>query len=156
MTVNQERTFLHVLGKRMRVTREVLAGASQEQVANALGVDTTTYTKWEGGSRPIPVEVLARFAAAARVSADWLMFGYVDQLAVLDRKEVQSHAQELIRVREPERFAPVSSQKGKPEGERSSREEPEANHDGEQQPTTDDLTWNSHGQQRRPLPIGRR
>lgn len=61
-------------GKRLRAIRD-LAGVTQEALCELLGVDQSTYSKWEKGKRVPDVLVMTAFAARFKTSLDFLYRG---------------------------------------------------------------------------------
>lgn len=61
-------------GLRLRAIRE-LAGVKQDDLCQVLGVDQSTYSKWERGRRLPDVLVLIEFAARFRTTLDFLFRG---------------------------------------------------------------------------------
>ena len=61
-------------GKRIRTIRE-LAGKTQEEVCEALGIDQSTYSKWEAGKRLPNLFAMISFARRFRVSLDFIFLG---------------------------------------------------------------------------------
>jgi transcriptional regulator with XRE-family HTH domain len=62
------------VGRRLRAIRE-LADITQEKLCELLGVDQSTYSKWERGKRVPDVLVLTAFAARFRTTLDFIFTG---------------------------------------------------------------------------------
>lgn len=61
-------------GQRIRAIRS-LGGITQEGMSALLGVDQTTWSKWELGDRMPDVAVMIRFAARSKTSLDLIYRG---------------------------------------------------------------------------------
>lgn len=61
-------------GLRIRAIRD-LGGATQEDMQTLLGVDQTTWSKWERGERMPDVAIMAKFAARSKTSLDLIYRG---------------------------------------------------------------------------------
>lgn len=77
-------------GQRLRAIREI-GNIKQEDLCARLGVDQSTYSKWEKGKRLPDVLVLTQFAARFMVSLDFLYRGipsriHPDVLALMREK----------------------------------------------------------------------
>lgn len=48
-------------------------GLSQEEVANYIGIDRVTYSRYENGTRKISAKALIRLSHLYRVSPDYIM-----------------------------------------------------------------------------------
>lgn len=67
-------TIMEEAGARLRLIRE-LGDQTQVEVCDLLGVDQSTWSKWESGKRvPDPLAVI-RFAGRFRVSLDFIYTG---------------------------------------------------------------------------------
>lgn len=66
--------FFRLVGERIRAIRK-LGGENQTEVATLMGVDQSTWSKWETGKRiPNPAR-MARFVARAKASLDLIYRG---------------------------------------------------------------------------------
>lgn len=61
-------------GARIRAIRE-LANASQESISEVIGVDQSTWSKWERGDRMPEVYAMTKFAARSRATLDLIYCG---------------------------------------------------------------------------------
>jgi transcriptional regulator with XRE-family HTH domain len=62
------------LGERLASLR-ARSSASQDELAQSLGIRRATWSLWENGHRVPDTEMLARIARHFGASADWLLFG---------------------------------------------------------------------------------
>lgn len=85
-------------GLRIRAIR-ALAGVTQEQICEVLGVDQSTWSKWERGERLPDLFVMSRFAARARTSLDLIYRG--------ELSGTHPELRRLLLLRIPELLAPV-------------------------------------------------
>lgn len=65
--------LVHV-GQRLRAIR-LVAGLKQEPLCELLGVDQSTYSKWERGKRVPDVRIMTIFARRLRTSLDFIFLG---------------------------------------------------------------------------------
>ena len=72
-TVNLMELVLYSRMKALRVEKKM----TQQQVANALGLNSVTYLRYEKGQRQMPLELLPMIADLFDVSLDYL-FGRTD------------------------------------------------------------------------------
>jgi transcriptional regulator with XRE-family HTH domain len=70
-------------GQRLRAMRTGL-GYTQEQMAQALGIQSARYSKYEIGRSEAPYEVLVKIASLAGVSLDYLIAGKEADLEAVD------------------------------------------------------------------------
>ena len=61
-------------GARLRAIRE-LAGIKQAEISGVLGVDQSTWSKWETGIREADLLTVVKFAARAQASLDLIYCG---------------------------------------------------------------------------------
>ena len=67
-----------MFAKRLRMAREAKGFASQQALADALGVAQSTIANWEGGRREPNYALTLRLCDCLQVSADYLL-GRVDE-----------------------------------------------------------------------------
>lgn len=70
------KTMKLILFDRLKATR-IEKGLTQQQVADALGLNSVTYLRYEKGQRQMPLELLPMIADLFDVSLDYL-FGRTD------------------------------------------------------------------------------
>lgn len=82
-----------IIGLRIRALRE-LANKTQQAICDVLGVDQSTWSKWESGKREPDMDVIIQFCMRFRVSLDLIYRGI----------PAESHEQivELMRAYYPE------------------------------------------------------
>lgn len=78
---------------RIRSLRKKLK-MTQEQMAEQLFIDQTTFSMYECGNRDIPVSILMELSTTYGVSVDYLL--YKSDFAVLDDELVRTQTKELI------------------------------------------------------------
>lgn len=66
--------FYRLAGLRLRAVRK-LSGLNQTRIAKLLGVDQSTWSKWETGKRIPSVTKVAKFAARAQTSLELIYCG---------------------------------------------------------------------------------
>ena len=67
-----KKTRMVLVGKRIRQARE-LAGLTQEQLAERIGVSRTAVVRWESGETDPTIDHLIEMTTVLRVSADYLL-----------------------------------------------------------------------------------
>lgn len=72
-----------IVGKRIRQAR-VLAGLTQEQLAEKIGVSRTAIVRWEGAETEPTLEHLLALTKSLKVSADYIL-GIEEHNQMLDR-----------------------------------------------------------------------
>ena len=91
-----------IVGKRIRQAR-VLAGLTQEQLAEKIGVSRTAVVRWEAAETEPTLEHLLALATSLRVSADYLL-GIDEHSQVLDQlMDIASKLNQLIEERQEEK-----------------------------------------------------
>lgn len=85
------------LAERLRMARE-MAGLSQGQVANALGLHRPSVSEMEAGRRRISAEELAKLADLYVVDLSWLAGG--EALPAEHQNRVELAARELSKLRD--------------------------------------------------------
>lgn len=85
------------LGEKLREARK-LAGLSQGQVAQMLGMHRPTVTEIEAGNRKVSSDELAKFAEIYDVSVSWLVGDSPEKFETGDPK-VQLAARELSKLK---------------------------------------------------------
>ncbi|MDR1328943.1 MAG: helix-turn-helix domain-containing protein [Oscillospiraceae bacterium] len=63
--------------RNLRLLR-TMAGYTQVQMAEMIGIPTATYTRVEGGSRNLPPEIVGKLTEIFECSADDLLCGVVE------------------------------------------------------------------------------
>jgi len=84
MPVDRDQDLLHSLGSRIREVREA-RGQTQERVAEQLGVEVETQSRYESGTRTISLHVLVRTADVLQVDPAYLLLGDEAQEPVVVR-----------------------------------------------------------------------
>ena len=79
-----------MFAKRIRIAREAKGFASQQSLADALGVAQSTVANWEGGRREPNFELTRKLCDCLEVSSDYLL-GRVDdpQATVVQPSQVR-------------------------------------------------------------------
>lgn len=96
--------FFRHAGLRLRAVRKI-SGLNQTETADLLGVDQSTWSKWETGKRiPNPSKV-SKFAARAKTSLDFIYRGVPVGTSDLLLALLRATAPELL-VEPPTRTAP--------------------------------------------------
>ena len=85
----ERRTLLGQIGQRIRWVRQAYEDCepgkhSQAQWARALGITPETYNRIELGRFMASPEVLIRIIHFSGISADYVLFGVLDDLVILD------------------------------------------------------------------------
>src|SRR5690349_944798 len=101
-TVDDAPTIDEQIGARLRAAR-LQAVLTQEELAQALGVDRSTVAKWEAGQRGMTVENLLRTAAVLETPPDQLLVEPVGEKpaartlseVIVEQQTVQTIAQTL-------------------------------------------------------------
>ncbi len=70
--LSQSEIDLRALGQRIRQLR---GGATQKELARALGISQAQLSKYELGQSALPLRVLAKLAKESGKSADWILTG---------------------------------------------------------------------------------
>jgi transcriptional regulator with XRE-family HTH domain len=94
--------FAQRVGARMRIVREFF-GASQAEVAQALGTDQPMIQRYESGVRLPPYSHLLQFGQGFMASPNFLLLGWTDDLPPVVREAVERDASHLVTPR-PGRF----------------------------------------------------
>lgn len=82
-------------GDRLRLAR-VARDISQEDLANAIGIEQSQVTRYEGGKRDPSPEVIVRIARELEVTADWLLGLVDDPQARLEEKDLSPAERQLL------------------------------------------------------------
>lgn len=89
-----------IVGKRIRNAR-VLAGLTQEQLAERIGVSRTAIVRWEGGSE-FTLEHLLALTKALNVSADYLL-GIESNIQMMDvLMDISAKINQLVEEKQEE------------------------------------------------------
>nr|WP_316228345.1 MULTISPECIES: helix-turn-helix transcriptional regulator [unclassified Bradyrhizobium] len=71
-----------IIGQRLERLRVELGFAKQQDFANALGIDKSTYSLYKNGSRALTFETACIIRQKWGISLDWLFFGDMQQAAI--------------------------------------------------------------------------
>ena len=55
------KTINQIIGENLKKIRE-LSGFTQEQIAKSIGIERSTYSNYEGGTREVPYDILERLS----------------------------------------------------------------------------------------------
>ncbi len=87
--------FRKEIGERLKVVRKTL-DLSQKEMADRLGIATSTYQYYERGERDVPAYLIYRLAALFEVSPVWLLTGKGRSFLSAERPSPESKPLEAI------------------------------------------------------------
>lgn len=78
------------MGNRLRAMREAL-GLKKSEVADAIEIERTYWSRFEGGQRPLSFEVAARLCSRYGVTMDYLILGRLNTLPLDLAEKIREH-----------------------------------------------------------------
>jgi transcriptional regulator with XRE-family HTH domain len=96
-TIEANTARMQAIGERLQLVRRA-AGLTQQAISDLMGIDQSTWSKWEKGQRVPDVLTMIQFAARAKVTLDLIFRGNVEGIHPAMRTWLLAQAPQLLKV----------------------------------------------------------